>query len=68
VGSIPAPGTSHVVGAEEAPAWILEHSVKPQLKTVAIQTILFVAALALIGALGIWFDLGPAVHSGGIAH
>jgi hypothetical protein len=39
-----------------------------KLKTVAIQTVIVFATLLIIGTLGIWFDLGPAVHSNWIAY
>jgi hypothetical protein len=34
---------------------------------VLIHILIFVAVLAAISALAIWFNLGPVVHSSGIA-
>jgi hypothetical protein len=41
---------------------------KSKLTEIALRTIILVAALMVIGAVGIWLDLGPVAHSWPISY
>jgi len=34
-----------------------------KLRKIALHILIFIAVLVIIGAVGIWFGLGPVVHS-----